>query len=285
LCDSRDLLIQNLSQKVGITCLEQSDGTVNVSLSRGPQLVSGDKSASLSLLADPSNSGFSNVLLSQPGAPALDITKFVSDAAVSSGELGGALNVRDNLVNVYIAKLDELAGSLATEVNSLHKTGFGLKGGTGVNFFTPPAAPTPPATYSAGFSSAIDLNFTSTDKIAAATIDPTQPGSGTGNNISALAIADLKNKMLSMTGGSNTLSGFYSSLVGEVGLAVQTSNQEVTQSTAMVKQLSNLRDSASGVSLDEELIALTRYQKAFQGAARIITTGQDMIDTVLGMIR
>jgi flagellar hook-associated protein 1 FlgK len=284
--DTRDLLIQNLSGKVGITCLEQSDGTVNVSLSRGPQLVAGDSSATLSLKPDPFNSGFSSIILSPPGGGnGTDITPLVSGADGNSGELGGTLIVRDSMVNDYLTNLDELAGALAGQVNSLHSSGFGLNGVTGVNFFTQPTVPTPPATYTAGFSSTIALNITSTESIAAAAVDPTQPGNGTGNNIRALAIADLKNRSLSMTGGSSTLSEFYGSLVGKVGLAVQTTNQEVTQGTAMLKQLSSLRDSVSGVSLDEELIALTNYQKAFQGAARLITTGQDMIDTVLAMIR
>jgi len=91
--------------------------------------------------------------------------------------------------------------------------------------------------------------------------------------------------MFTLTGGNNTLSGFYGSLEGKVGLAVQTSKQYVSQGTAMLNQLNNFRESISGVALDEELIALTKYQKAFQGAARLITTGQEMIDTVLGMVR
>ncbi len=284
--DSRDLLIQDLSKKVGISTLEQSDGTVNVSLSRGPQLVEGDRSASLSLRDDPANSGFSSIILTPPGGGAgTDVTPLVSGSDGTSGVLGGTLQVRDSLINGYQANLDELASALATQVNGVHAAGFGLNGSTGVNFFTPPAAPTPPATFTAGFSRTIALNVNSTDAIAAAAVDPTLAGNGTGNNVTALALADLGGTTLSLTGGSNTLSGFYGSLVGKVGLAVQTSNQDVTQSSTMLNQLNIYRDSTSGVSLDEELIALTKYQKAFQGAARLITTGQEMMDTVLNMVR
>jgi len=284
--DSRDLLIQDLSRKVGITCLEQADGTVTVSLSRGPQLVAGDKPSTLSLRDDPANAGLSSIILNQPGGgTGMDVTPLISATTGTTGELGGALLVRDSLVNGFLASLDELASTLATQVNGVHSAGFGLNGSTGVNFFNPPAAPVPPATFTAGFSRTITLNVTGIDSIAAAAVDPTQPGGGTGNNVGALAIADLGSKTLSMSGGSNTLPGFYGALVGQVGLAVQTSNQEVTQGTAMFSQLNNLRDSISGVSLDEELIALTKYQKAYQGAARLISTGQEMIDTVLNMVR
>jgi len=271
--DSRDLLIQNLSQQVGISTLEKSDGTVDVSLSRGPQLVSGDKSATLSLVVD---KGLYSVSLGLPGGgtsnDSTDITSLVSVTDGNTGVLGGTLLVRDNLVNDYLAHLDELASSLAEQVNDLHKAGLDLNGKPGGNFFTPPTTPA---------SSTIKLEFTSTASIAAADVN----GGGTGNNVNALKIADLKNTSIALSSGNDTLSGFYGSLVGKVGLAVQTTNQEVTQSTVMLKQLSNLRDSSTGVSLDEELIALTKYQKAFQGAARLITTGQDMIDAVLGMIR
>jgi len=284
--DSRDLLIQDLSLKVGITTLEQSDGTVNVSLSRGPQLVAGDRPATLSLRDDPANSGFSRIILNPPGGgTGTDITPLVSGTDGTAGELGGTLFVRDSLVNGFLAHLDELADALATQVNAVHAAGFGLSGVTGVNFFTPPAAPVPPATFAAGSSSAIALNVTSTADIAAAAVNPALPGGGAGNNVTALAIADLADKTLALSSGSNTLSGFYGALEGTIGLAVQNSNQDVTQNSALLRQLTNFRDSISGVSLDEELIALTKYQKAFQGAARLITTGQEMIDTVLGMVR
>lgn len=286
LYDSREQLVQGLSRIVGVTCIEQADGTVNVSLTGGPQLVTDARAATLSLQSDPANSGFSNIIITPAaGGASSDITALITGAGANSGQLGGTLQVRDTLIRGYLANLDELASSLATQVNSVHAAGFGMSGSTGVNFFTAPAAPVPPATYTAGYSGAIALNISSVNSIAAAAVDPTLPGGGTGNNSNALAIADLANKTLSMSGGSYTLAGFYGSLVGKVGLATQTANMNTTQGTTLLKQLNSFRDSASGVSLDEELLALTKYQKAFQGAARLITTGQEMMDTVLNMIR
>lgn len=284
--DSRELLVQNLAQMVGINSLEQADGTINVSLLGGQQLVSGNLAATLTLKDDPANSNFSSVILNPPGSGAgSDITTLLAGSSGNSGVLGGTLQVRDSLVSGYLANLDELAVNLANGVNGLHTTGFGLTGSSGINFFTPPAAPVPPATFAAGFSNSIALNVTTTDDIAAAATNPVLAGNGSGNNVRALAIADLQNKSLALSGGSNTLSGFYSSLVGNVGLAVQTAGQDITQNTAMLSQLTNVRESTSGVSLDEELIALTRYQKAYEGAARLISTGQQMMDTVLNMVR
>lgn len=277
--DSRDVLVQDLSKKVGITSLEQTDGTITVSLARGPQLVDGYRSATMSLQSDASNAGLSAVYVSSiGGGNDTNVTSLLTSTGSSSGELGGALYVRDTMINGYLNNLDEIASSLTVEVNNLHSAGFSLNGSTGVNFFTPLAT-------TSGASIAISLNIASADNIAAASADPTLAGSGTGNNKTALAIAALNNKALTINGTSSTLSEFYSSLVGKVGINVQATDLKVAQTDSMIKQLNNVHDSTSGVSLDEELLALTKYQKAFEGAAKLITTGQDMIDTILGMIR
>jgi flagellar hook-associated protein 1 FlgK len=286
LLDSRDKLIKDLAQKVGVTTLQQLDGTVSVSLAGGPQLVDGDKSAVFSLQQDPANPGMSSVMLTLwGGGAATDVTSVAAGTDGKGGELGGALKVRDSLANGFLGNLDELAYALANKVNGLHSSGFDLNGTTGINFFSPQPAPVPPATYTTGFSSAISLNITSTDNIAAASSDPTLAGNGSGNNVTSLNIADLKNLAIPLTGGSTTLTGYYNSLVGKVGTAVQTSDEKVAQNTAVLTQLNTLRESTSGVSLDEELTGLIKYQKAFQGAAQLISTGQQMMDTILTMVR
>jgi len=77
---------------------------------------------------------------------------------------------------------------------------------------------------------------------------------------------------------------FYNALVSSVGVDVQSATNQSAQNTAFVKQLGTLRESNSGVSLDEELINLMKYQKAFEGAARVINTATQMLDTILAMV-
>ena len=60
---------------------------------------------------------------------------------------------------------------------------------------------------------------------------------------------------------------------------------EANASTATVRQLSDQRNSISGVSLDEEASNLIRYQNAYQAAAKIITTISDLTQTVINIIR
>ncbi len=52
----------------------------------------------------------------------------------------------------------------------------------------------------------------------------------------------------------------------------------------MVTQLENYRESVAGVSLDEEMINLVKYQHAYEAAARVINTVDEMLDTVLNMV-
>jgi flagellar hook-associated protein 1 FlgK len=272
--DSRDRLLQELSQKVGISYREQSDGTLTVTLgsnSVGPSLVNGATSSILTV--DTTNPNSSIILKRNSSDPGTDVTALISGDG-KSGELGGTLQVRDKVLPGFIGKLDELGYNVASDVNTLHVTGTGLTGATGVNFFAPPAN-------SSGYSGLINLNITSTSDIAAAGT----PSGGTGDNRNALALAALKNKAITVSGSQTTLPGLYSSLVGAVGIAVQNSQQGVMQSSTMLKQLDSLRESSVGVSLDEELMKLMSFQKAYEGAAKLITTGQQMIDTVLNMVR
>ena len=284
LLDKRDQVINDLSQKVGISSLVESDGTVSVSLTGGPRLVDGVQASVLSVQTNPADPASSGIVLTHPGDTAgTDITSLL-EKTDQGGELGGTLQVRDVVLSGFSANLDELAYSLAVQVNNLHAAGFGLNGSSGVNFFAPPPAPVPPATFASGFSSAIALNITDGDQIAAASADPTQAGGGTGNNVTALQIADLKDLSLPMSDGSSTLSDFYGALTGKVGLSVQSSQQAVTTSGNSLQQLDNLRESISGVSQDEELTNLISSQKAFEGAAKLITAGQQMMDTILNLV-
>jgi flagellar hook-associated protein 1 FlgK len=283
--DSRDKLIQDLSEKVSVTYMNEPDGTVTVSLPQGATLVTGNQAGSFSLEPDASNSGFFKVLLTGPGSSAgSDVTQILTKADGSQGEIGATLQVRDSLVDGFISGLDELAYNLAEQVNSVHGSGYSLSGATGIDFFSPPSTPTPPATYAAGYSRSIAMNITNINDIATASSDPTVNGT-TGDNGNALKIAALATRSISMSTGNSTFSGFYNSLVGKSGVAAQVAEQGAIQSSAGIKQLQEMRDSASGVSLDEEPANLIAYQKSYEGAAKLINVGTDMLDTVLSLVR
>jgi len=272
--DQRDLLIRDLSQKVGVVAAEQSDGTITVSLPppNGQTLVEQNNAATFSLQANAANSGYYDVMLTPVGAPMVNATSFVGGTDNTQGAIGGMLQIRDVVVNKYLADLDEFASALASQVNGAHAAGFDLSGATGVNFFNASAT-----------AAGLELNITSGSQIAAADTDPL--GGGTGNNKNAQTIAGLYSQPMAMSSGNMTVAAFYNSLVGKVGVDVQQAGRAEIQSKAIINQLGNLRESLSGVSLDEELVNLSKYQKAYEGAAKLINVGTEMMDTVLGLIR
>lgn len=292
--DKRDLLVQQLSKQVGVTYAEQPNGSISVKLLGGQDLVSGINYATVynNQAGPPVTSN--TVLITATGnpppatTPATDanVTATVGGPNNSLGQLGALLNTRDTAMPGYLAKLDELAYNLAQQTNAIHTAGWDLNNATGLNFFNPgtPTAPPASAATFAGYSKSITVAITDTNAIAAADTNPLT--GGTGNNKNALKLKDLASTPVTFSGGVQvSTASYYNSLVSSVGVDVQSATNLDAQNTAFVRQLSTLRESNSGVSLDEELINLMKYQKAFQGASKVINTATEMMDTILGMIR
>jgi flagellar hook-associated protein 1 FlgK len=291
--DRRDLLIQQLSKQVGITYAEQPDGMMDIKLMGGETLVSGNQYATVytnpGALGVTSNEIRITALGTTVTAPNLAdaiVTATIGGTNNSKGEIGGLLYSRDNTIPGYLAKLDELAYNISYQINTQHAAGWNLNNATGIAFFTPPATlppPAPGATY-AGYSSMITVGITTTNEVAAADTNPST--GGIGNNRNALLLANVAYTEVAFSGGATaTTSAFYNSLVSAVGVEVQSTKNLSTQNEAFIRQLNNLRDSNSGVSLDEELTNLIKYQKAFEGASKVISTVSQMMDTLLGMVR
>jgi flagellar hook-associated protein 1 FlgK len=157
-----------------------------------------------------------------------------------------------------------------TEVNTLHANGYGLDGSTGNVFFA-----------GAATAAGIQVNpliVNDTNLIAAA------EGAGKpGDNGNAIAIANLQGAQ-TMNGNTTTYGAYYDSLVSDVGLAVQQTGSYYEHQSQMVLQLENYRESISGVSIDEETVNLIKFQNAYQAAAKLISTADEMMQTVLNMI-
>ncbi|HEX7490705.1 MAG TPA: flagellar hook-associated protein FlgK [Candidatus Limnocylindrales bacterium] len=86
---------------------------------------------------------------------------------------------------------------------------------------------------------------------------------------------------VSLYGQSQTTSDFYASIVGKVGTESSQAQQMSSNQQLVVDQLNNRVSSASGVSLDEEATDMVRFQHAYQAAARVITTMDEMLNTLI----
>ncbi|MDP2690106.1 MAG: flagellar basal body rod C-terminal domain-containing protein, partial [Deltaproteobacteria bacterium] len=125
--DKRDSLLKELSSLVDVATVEHGDGKVDVYIG-GSFLVAGVEVSPLSVAINPENPEVYNVISNG----------MVLNARVTGGSLRGDLDGSAYLQDT-LSKLDTLAASLVKEVNLLHRSGYGLDGSTGVDFFSGPA--------------------------------------------------------------------------------------------------------------------------------------------------
>lgn len=292
LLDRRDLLVQQLAEKIDITTSDEEDGTVSIRLRGGLKLVDRQTAAQLVAVVDPANANpfdptFSQVFF-QGGGSFFDVT-----GSIDGGQLGGLIEARDRIVGGAIRELDAFAYTLSSRFNSEHQQGIGLVDGAGHDFFAD-----------------LSLTLTSVDDAArnlrlSADVDPSQ--GGTIDNIAAgtppgspaaLAgdtswIESLKNlrdgpvaqylagdAIGTPTGGSASLVGRLGRIIGEIGQQARSASRAFEQQEAVLSAVQDRRDSVSGVSIDEEVANLVKLQASFQANARVISTVNSLMQSL-----
>ncbi|MBT5375300.1 MAG: flagellar hook-associated protein FlgK [Nitrospinaceae bacterium] len=107
----------------------------------------------------------------------------------------------------------------------------------------------------------------------------------------ALALVDLQSKLVfdsvtldSAGSGTFTFNEFYSSLVSNVGIQSFSSRSIYSQQEGILLQLDTRRESVSGVSIDEEMINMIKFQQAYNAAARLISVVDELLDTVISQV-
>ncbi|MGM0461393.1 MAG: flagellar hook-associated protein FlgK [Fibrobacterota bacterium] len=110
---------------------------------------------------------------------------------------------------------------------------------------------------------------------------------GPGNNENAIKIAELRDSMTmsSKDGKKNNMSfsDFYGSTIGELGIDRKEAGSNLETRDRLVQEYQERQDSVAGVSLDEEMSNLIKYQNSYQAAARIITTVRQMLDVLMNI--
>lgn len=108
-----------------------------------------------------------------------------------------------------------------------------------------------------------------------------------GDNTNALEISNLQHKdNIKFEGGrTNSLNGFYNSLIGDIGNKGRTIGRNLEFNELVLNQMNEMRDAVSGVSLDEEMANLIKFQHAYTAAARMISMSDEMLVTLLDTVR
>jgi flagellar hook-associated protein 1 FlgK len=193
-------------------------------------------------------------------------TVTAADLRTGSGEgkIRGWVQAAETL-NGYIDTVRTVATAVRDGVNSRHTLGFDRNGDAAGPFFDPAA-------------DGLEVAIGDPARVSAAATSAGVPG----DNSNALAIADLRNDP-SMDGATpgETVAG----LVTRVGIDAETSQSTLDFQEGLVNDLDAYRQSISGVSLDEETISLIQFQNAYEASARLISVVDEMLDTVMGLVR
>ncbi len=255
LLNRRDALVQELSKLVSVS--QYGNGKDDFILSiGGTVLVQGTKVNTLTTAQDAS--GQQQILWESDSSP----------VNITSGKLKATLDLKDDLIPSYMQQLDDMATQLVETVNAAHHNGVttGSTSQAGGDFFK------------AGTTAAnicLDDSIVGHPDLVAAS-STTDPGSSNGDN--ALAISLLKD---STTSSGYTINEMYQNLIGDLG---GTSAAAQTQSEAhslSVDQLTTEEQSVSGVSLDEEMTNMIKFQQAYNAAAKVLSTMDEMLDILM----
>jgi len=266
--DLRDRLLVEMSEEADISYITGDDHQVTVYLEGGMPLVDGVNVSHLDVSVSASPGSAPIEYISSNGTTS-DITSIIE-----GGKLGGALEARDVDIPSYSSRLDQLAYDFSAAVNAQHTVGYGLDGVDGRNFFTPLGAVVGAAT-----SISVSADVDGDPYAIAASSDPLEVP---GNNENAIALSELADQLLA-NGGTMTVGEAYATIVGEVGVAIQSASDTVTMRKASISSIETIRDSSSGVSLDEELTNMVAFQRAYQASSRVVTTVDELLQTILGM--
>lgn len=262
LVDQRQNDLNQLADLVGIQQSTGNNGTITVTTTSGDVLVDGDKSWTMSAV---STGIVSDFYLEGNSSP------ITSDLTSGGGELGGYLTARDVDIPKYESELDNLAYSIASNVNTANEGGYTTGGAVGTAMFSDPGS-------SAGYAATMSVTMTNVASIAVSSTDPTSTNGGDYDNLSNLA--DLVDTTIV---SGQTPTNFYSAFVSDLGSLVSQVNIENTAQQSSLSQLQSQRDSLSAVSLDEEAANLSTYEKAYQSASKLFSVLNSIMEAAINL--
>ena len=258
--DQRQARVEELARKIGAETRANAaqPGQVDVFL----RDAAGDPVVLVSLASVESSVAFAGDRMT---AAASGITLALNDGAIK-----GHLGARDGVVATLRERISAFAGQLAGAVNAAYNPT-----GTTGDFFTSDAAePAASIRLAAG--------------VSPATLKASDGGPA-GANTLASAVGALAAKKFSLAAGDaidGTFSQYYAGVVSEFGRAVAGTEGRLEDQKNIETLVRQQRQGVSGVSMDEEMADLLKFQRAFQASSKVISIIDGLLDTVVnGLVR
>ncbi|MCL1141700.1 flagellar hook-associated protein FlgK [Shewanella gaetbuli] len=214
------------------------------------------------------------MIMTDPKGIAAAAPKITADAANS-----GDMSVKVNQIDRTVAGFPLTDAELTVRVDSATNT-FEVFDSTGASVGGPTAFTPPQINTGFGFSFEIE------DSSAAGVTDSFtfDLSFAEGDNTNAVNMAKFADAKL-MNGGTTTLIGVFENTKLDIGSKTKSAEVAVGSADAIYQQAYNRVQTESGVNLDEEAANLMRFQQAYQASARIMTTAQQLFDSLISSVR
>lgn len=265
--DQRDTKIDELASLIGATAYPQADGSVNVNIG-GDSLVDGANFKLVRIqatLSDPTKLGVALGGSAVGSAPVETIYQL-------GGQMAGTIDAYNTIYPSSLASLDGIAAALVTATNVAHGAGF--IGSTAAGNFYDPSRTT-------ARTIALDASILSN----VANIASSGISGESGDNSVAVAMSRLRDTPVSVNGQTASISEGYRTVVASIATSVNASQGTATAARTLATQSDTRRESVKGVSVDEEMVSMMKYQQAYSAAARLVSVVDEMTSTLINLGR
>jgi flagellar hook-associated protein 1 FlgK len=189
-------------------------------------------------------------------------------AALTGGEMYALKDVYSNKITDYQDQLNHIVNAIRDEVNQIHSNGYSIDEPplTGINFFD--------------VSQEGRLIVNSTILNDPYKISVSSDGNS-GNGDLALSIYEVSNKKII---NNLSISEAYSTLISGIGNHKQSADNMAATDKLVLEQLELQKASYSGVSIDEEMANVIKFQRSYDASAKLISVADEMLETIINMV-
>ena len=298
--DTRDSILTQLSQQIGISTVANPDGSTSIYTDSGVTLFQGGSARTVSFTPTATyTDGATGNAVMVDGVP---ITGTSSPMAIQSGALAGLANLRDVVAPQYGAQLDQIANGLINAFAESDQTGGGAATMPGLFTFAG-ASGVPSSSTATGLASEIEVN---------ANVDPSQGGDATRlrdggiadptnpaykyNTSNAAAYTGRIAQLISATsspqtfssaaglGTSDSLSDYANSSVSWLQSQHQAASNQLDYQNSLVSQATTAASNATGVNLDTEMTNMLTIENSYTTTAKLLTTVNAMFTSLLNAV-
>jgi len=257
--DQRDQLLKEISSLIEVKFVIRDDNTVDVYTTKGFALVLRDRA-------------FDVDVENTPDGLELKVSGVNIAEELKGGQIGGLI-AGINEVNEWEERLNQFTSVFAEKINAQHEAGYDLYANTGNALFTSDNGQPIDA-------SNISLAFEDPKMVAAAASSENL----NADNENAKALIALSDEKFGELGNLSFAEFYGSEIVGAIGSRVSSVKNLYENSSFRLSSIEDKFQEISGVNMDEELLKLTKFQRAYEAATKIVNVSDELLQTVLNMV-